>query len=152
MISVLIRTLIRLRLQKRLFIDDAFLYFAVMCLCASEVLLWRFSNGIFSETVILMIDDSPVEDTSSVASDEVGGVYMILTYMTIYFVKLSFLFFFRTLVRRYRKMTIYWWTVLAIIIITLFVSIVLVVVPLCVAFPIQHGMDGLSELCVDIKN
>ena len=112
-----------------------------MCLCASEVLLWQSAGGIFARSMTLT---NSYEHSSSTynfyGSDEVGGVYMILTYITIYFVKLSFLFFFRILARRDRKMTVYWWTVLAIIIITLLVSIVIVVVPLCQIFQIHNGM------------
>ncbi|MCJ1466527.1 hypothetical protein MMC07_005147 [Pseudocyphellaria aurata] len=44
---VLARTTLRLRYQKRLFIDDAFLFFAEICLCASVGLLYDFADSVF---------------------------------------------------------------------------------------------------------
>lgn len=142
LIFVLARTLIRLRLQKRLFIDDAFLFVGAMCLCTNVVLVWRFSNGIFAEEKVLNDSSEFVlspEYVYTFIEDKIGGVYIILTYITIYFVKLSFLFFFRTLVRRDRKMMRYWWTVLVIIILALFISSVIAVVPLCEVYRTPHG-------------
>lgn len=156
LILVLARTVIRLRLQKRLFVEDAFLFLGVMCLCASVAFVWRFSTGIFKQEEVLneplevngvmrsyLID--PIDNADN--ADNADGVYIVLIYITIYFVKLSFLFFFRNLVRRDRKMTIYWWTVLAIMIVALFVSILIVVVPLCAVFPTPHSTLSLSESC-----
>lgn len=57
---------------------------------------------------------------------------MMLTYITIYFIKLSFLFFFRILVRRDHKMMIYWWTTFAILIIALFLSLVMAIIPISI--------------------
>lgn len=60
--------------------------------------------------------------------------YMVLSYTTLFSVKLSFLLFFRILVRRVRIMIIYWWTVLAIMFVTWLVSIVAAVVRSCPIF------------------
>lgn len=101
------------------------------------------------------MDDDDVIITSRyvwVKGDYTGGVYIILIYFTIYFVKLSFLFFFRTLVRRDRTMTIYWWTVLAIMIVTLLVSIMIAIFPLCLIFPIPNCTVSLSESCFGVRS
>ena len=147
-IFVLARTVVRLRLQKRLLIDDAFLFVGAMCLCASVSLIWRFSKGIFAEEKAIIdpakYDPRPIL-LYSPDQDQVGGVYIILNYITIYFVKLSFLFFFRIFIRQDRKMKIYWWTVLTIILATMLVSII-TVVPLCQVFPLPFGTVRFPEL------
>lgn len=40
-----------------------------------------------------------------------GSVFLVLTHITILAVKFSYLFFFKCLIRRVRKLKIYWWTV-----------------------------------------
>lgn len=40
-----------------------------------------------------------------------GRVFLVLTHTTIFAVKFSYLFFFKRLIRRVRKLKIYWWTV-----------------------------------------
>lgn len=142
--------MIRLRLQRQLFVDDIFLFLGFMCLCVSVGLVWRASHGIFAETQ--QINDADGSYLYSLSMDRIGGVYIIVIYITIYFIKLSFLFFFRILVRRDRKMTIYWWTVFAIIIFTLCVSLVIAVFFLCVIFPIAHGTVEIFKPCSDMKS
>ncbi|MCJ1462858.1 hypothetical protein MMC07_001461 [Pseudocyphellaria aurata] len=50
---VLARTTLRLRYQKRLFIDDAFLFFAEICLCASMGLLYASADGVFLDEALI---------------------------------------------------------------------------------------------------
>lgn len=47
LVFVLVRTAIRLRYQKRLLIDDVFLYLGVICLCVATGLLVQFSSAIY---------------------------------------------------------------------------------------------------------
>lgn len=68
---------------------------------------------------------------------------MVLTYITIYFVKLSFLIFFRILVRRDHKMMIYWWTTFAILIIALFFSLVMAIIPISIFSLSTHTVDRI---------
>lgn len=146
--------MIRLRLQKRLFVDDAFLFLAVMCLCASVGLIWRVHDDIFAQVFLYENVDPeipPVYSHDSMPYHS-GGVYIILNYITIYFVKLSFLIFFRNLVRRDHRMTIHRRTVLAIVIVTLIASVIITVVPLCQIFSLPHSTVSLFELCVGIRS
>lgn len=39
------------------------------------------------------------------------SIFLVLTHTTIFAVKFSYLFFFKCLIRRVRKLNIYWWTV-----------------------------------------
>ncbi|MCJ1469806.1 hypothetical protein MMC07_008448 [Pseudocyphellaria aurata] len=114
---VLARTTLRLRYQKRLFIDDAFLFFAEICLCASVGLLYAFADQLFFDearalgwTVAVPPDYSEKRNRSQKLSD----AFIILTFTSIFAVKFSFLFFFRILIRRMHKMVVYWWTVVAV--------------------------------------
>lgn len=148
---VLARTVIRLRLQKRLFIDDAFLFLGVICLCASVGVIWGIPDGIFADDSLIYDDYHSSYYLITLGSHEGGGLYIILIYITIYFVKLSFLVFFRNLVRRDRKMTIYWWTVLAITFVALPISIIIAVVCLCWIFGMSHSTVSLFMFCFGIK-
>lgn len=131
--------MIRFRYQKQLFLDDVFLYFGVICLCAAVGLLLQFSEAMFmSESLITAHKGSYVRSKGGllIQLNKTSDAYLALTYTTLFSVKLSFLFFFRILVRRVRKMAIYWWTVLAIMIVAWPVSIVAAVAPSCPVFGI----------------
>lgn len=110
--------MIRLHYQKRLSIDDAFLVFAEICLCASVGLLYTFVDGLFLEEALLTRPSStivpPDLDDQLIRFHLLSSVYLVLTYTTIFSVKFSFLFFFRILVCRIHKMVIYWWIVIAV--------------------------------------
>ena len=136
LVFVLVRTVIRFRYQKQFLLDDAFLYFGVICLCAAVGLLMQFSEAMYMSEALNMASVSYELDDLQLLSqfDKYSDVYLALTYTTLFSVKLSFLFFFRILVRRVRKMAIYWWTVLAITIVAWPVSIVAAVAPSCPVF------------------
>lgn len=141
LVAVFARTVIRLRYQKRLFVDDVFLYIGVVCLCVALGLLVQFSESMYVIGIFLATDlDLDLENLYSFQFSENSGAYMILTYITIFFVKFSFLFFFRILVRRDHKMIIYWWTVFAIMIVTFPVSVIIVVVPFCNVFHLSSSV------------
>lgn len=125
--------MIRRRLQKRLFVDDFFLYVAVICIGVAGGLLWRFAPRMYSLEAYFATYNYELIFIfyAHIQMKHFGGAYMILSYTTINFVKLSFLFFFRILVRRDHKMMMYWWRVLVIVIATLFFSTMIVVFPLC---------------------
>ena len=63
--------------------------------------------------------------------------YFVLAHTTIFAVKFSYLFFFHILVRRVRKMMIYWWTVLAILVVAWAVTISVSIFLPCPYFDIR---------------
>ena len=128
--------MIRLRYQNQLLIDDVFLYFGVICLCAAMGLLVEFSNDIFTDEALRM-NPLKIDLTSNYSSQlhrfqKMQNAYLVFTYTTIFSVKLSFLFFFRTLVRQARQMMIYWWTVLFTMIVA---WILCIIVGTCITCP-----------------
>ena len=127
LLFLLARTVIRCRYQRQLLLDDIFLFFGVLCLCAAfGPLMLLFFHGEYTWSDINKIYDA----------------YFTLTYSTLFSVKLSFLFFFRNLLRRAQKMIVYWWTVLAIIFIAWPVSILAAVAPSCPIFGVFGPFQG----------
>jgi len=111
------RIAIRLHYQKRLYVDDAFLLVAVLCLCVSMALLFLFTPSMYfvealitnSETLYIPADFLH----QAFQFQKLSDAYLVLTYNTIFAVKFSFIFFFRILINRVRQMRIYWWVVAA---------------------------------------
>lgn len=120
--------MIRYRVQRQLLLDDIFFFLGVLCLCAAFGLLIKLADFMYSIEPIYTLN-MPMD-----RFNEIGDAYMALTYTTLFSVKLSFLLFFRILVRRIRTMIVYWWTVLAITCIAWPVSIVAAVAPSCSIF------------------
>lgn len=141
---VFVRTVIRFRYQKQFFLDDVVLYFGVICLCVAVGLLLQFSEAMYAAEDYVITSASGYNRWSELARFQKNSdAYMALTYTTLFLVKFSFLLFFRILVRRVRKMIIYWWTVLAIMIVAWPVSIVAAVAPSCPIFDITSSMTNL---------
>lgn len=94
------------------------MFFAVLCLCVAMVLLYIILEPLYTAEV-LIIDPASAEMAPNFLSEmlhlhRVSDAFIILCYTAIYAVKFSFLFFFRTLVRRIPKMLSFWRVVVAI--------------------------------------
>ena len=99
-------------------------------------LLVEFSNDLFTDEALRMnpftADLSFNYSSRLLLFQKMQNAYLVLTYTTIFSVKLSFLFFFRTLVQWARKMVIYWWTVLFFMIVA---WILCIIVGTCITCP-----------------
>ena len=108
---------IRLRYQKSLAVDDAFLIFAVVCLCVAIGLLFAFLSSMY--LLEALITDDPNASIPIDIIDQVewfrarSTAFLDLSFTTIFAVKFSILFLFKALIRNVRKMNIYWWTVVS---------------------------------------
>lgn len=110
------RVIIRLRYQTgRLSLDDAFLAFGVMCLCVSFALLFTFTSSTFLVEALAigyLNPDIPLDAVDQMTRFHIlAYIFFVLTCTTIFAVKFSYLLFFKFLIRRVKKTTIYWWTV-----------------------------------------
>lgn len=118
LLFVVARTLLRLHYQNRLYIDDAFLFFAVLCLCAVMILLYVTLETMFMAEAFIVIPfsaDIPPDFLNRISKlHKISTAFIILSYTAICAVKFSFLFFFRTLVRRIPGMMKYWQVVVVI--------------------------------------
>ena len=110
----------------------------------------EFSDSLYSNQALithsLNIKMSSNHPLSFLQFHILNAAYLILVYTTIFFVKFSFLFFFRNLVRRFRKMMIYWWTVLAIMIVVWPVTFIAGAILPCPHFDRRPGTACFSFL------
>lgn len=117
MLSVFGRGWIRYRTRRRLSADDYFLFFAAACLVVSEILLYNLCDQLYLATAV-QIDRSLVLELNL---DELNDLvqngmknystFLILAWTTTFFVKFSFLGFFKELVHRVASMQCYYWSV-----------------------------------------
>ena len=151
-LSVLARTTIQLRYKKKFSIDDAFLYFAVICLCAAVGLLWSFTEAMYFNQALFLSSATPdfpsnyeaLLDFLAHRFHKTSAAYLNLAHTTIFAVKFSFLFFFRLLVRRVPNMIIYWWTIFGIMIVAWAVTLVVDILP-CPYFDIRASKTWLFQ-------
>ena len=123
------RVTIRMRSQKRLFLDDYLLLFSCVCLTAATALLYYGTAAIyFAENLSLnpshfatAVAAGPVDPTimrkmleQLVLFQRINWSYLALTWTSIFAVKFAFLAFFRHLVDRVPALTLYWKVVLVI--------------------------------------
>lgn len=115
MIFTIGRVVIRLRYQKSLAVDDAFLIFAVACLCVAVGLLFAFISSMYMLEALITDDPNaivPIDILDQVQwFRKLSTAFLVLTFTTIFAVKFSFLFLFKALIRNVRKIKLYWWTV-----------------------------------------
>ncbi len=106
----------RLHQHRRLFVDDGFLLFACACLCAETALLHRLLpvlylyEGLNLSPLTTPFGPQDIEDL--IWYQKMVNSFIVLSWVTIFAVKLSFLFFFRNLIRRLSGMNTYWKIVL----------------------------------------
>lgn len=109
------RIAIRLRYQQKLAVDDAFLIFALVCLCVAMGLLFAFIKSMY--LIEALITDNPNLSMPIDIIDQVERysklsiAFYVLTFNTTLAVKFSFLFLFKALIRNVRSINIYWWIV-----------------------------------------
>ncbi|MCJ1271043.1 hypothetical protein MMC22_010942 [Lobaria immixta] len=109
--TAIARTTIKLYHQKRLHIDDAFLLLAVLCLCsAMGVIFISFPSMHLLEVFLIEIVSPELasNDIERAQHRSIQQSCLVLCLTTIFAVKFSFLFFFKTLTRRLRTVTLYW--------------------------------------------
>ena len=125
MVTASVRTAIRIKFHRRLFVDDAFLLFGCLALTA------LFASGLYY-TPNTYLAEAPANanghlsegSTASLSSEHLGAVISTyrksqllrgsLAWLTIFAVKLSFLSLFRTLTDRLPRLFLYWKVVIAV--------------------------------------
>ncbi|KAK8109028.1 hypothetical protein PG984_014829 [Apiospora sp. TS-2023a] len=116
-LSVFGRGWIRFTTGRRLSTDDYFLFLASACLVVSAILLYNLCDQLYLATAV-QIDKSLVLELNL---DELTDLlqngmknyssFLILAWTTTFFVKFSFLAFFRELVHRVTSIQCYYWSV-----------------------------------------
>ena len=108
----------RIRVRRRLFLDDAFLAFALACLCGITGILWPIAR---IASMVKSSEGKPVTQTSLGNVSEllkmlnIFSAFNPLAWTTIFFVKFSFLSLFRLLIRNVSKyLTRFYWVIVGI--------------------------------------
>lgn len=122
-ITASVRTAIRIKYHRRLFVDDAFLVFACLALTAlfASVLYYTPTTYLVAAIVDAQLSKG---STVSLSSERLGAVISTyrkaqllrgsLAWLTIFAVKFSFLSFFRNLTNRLPRLFLYWKVVVAV--------------------------------------
>ena len=107
---------IRLRLFRRLFVDDSLFFLAAICLVAGTVMVYIDCPYLYTQfSVESGVQPPPSNFIEQLINDQkTQDAAVVLLCVSIASVKFSFLFFFRSLLRRLKSMTIWWWCVLAV--------------------------------------
>ncbi|KAL8901078.1 MAG: hypothetical protein Q9192_000741 [Flavoplaca navasiana] len=118
-VGALARTIIRFLNQQLRVLDDALLVFACVCLIAATVLL---INGASSLYLIIAFQSNP-QAAAMTSLQQVSGTiakvqretypFGVLIWLCVFAVKFCYLFFFRQLIDRLRRITVYWKITLA---------------------------------------
>lgn len=118
MMATIARLAMRILQHRRLFLDDGFLLFACACLSAATGLLHRFLPVMYLDEGLnfspLTTPFGPQEIDDLIWYQKMVYSFVVLSWVTIFAVKLSFLVFFRSLIRRLIWMNTYWKVVIVI--------------------------------------
>ena len=121
-LTAVIRFYIRLSIQKAVWIDDGFLLFGLVCLTASVGLAFTFLDEAYTEESFLMGQTILAFQSGFVQLSfdyqKLVATMLILSWIAICSVKLSFLFLLRKLIDRLYHVLIYWWIVLIFVLAT----------------------------------
>lgn len=111
------RFAIRIKARRRLYIDDAFIAFALVCLCATTALVYRFAELLYGN------EASKLDPTFVITIERILGLtsslpvidsFLALAWTTTFSIKFSFLALFRLLIGgTHHKLRTYFWFVVA---------------------------------------
>ncbi|KAK7937724.1 uncharacterized protein PG986_014592 [Apiospora aurea] len=123
-LSVFARVWIRFRTRRKLSADDYFLFFAAACLIVSTVLLYRLCDQLYlatavqkDKTIVLELNLAELNDLIQNGMKDYS-TFLILAWTTTFFVKFSFLAFFRELVHRVASIQYYYWSVVGLTVVS----------------------------------
>ena len=154
MVLALIRLILQLKLHHRLFLEDFFLFLAVLCLIASTTLTFYYMEIMYlsqelifnHDRFILLLEHDPshadyIVDTFVNEGQPFYFACPALLWVSIFAVKFNYLAFFRRLIDRVKPLIIYWRFVVAVTI----VSFPLCVLPLKVN-RVKWGLDDSKSI------
>ncbi len=112
------RLYLKLRSHRHLELDDGFLLLAVITSISAWVLVWQFRDLVYLQMeLVLGMKAIELADADRMLSYfKLYNASLVLSWTSVYSVKLSFIFFFRKLILRVRVLEIYWWVVLGVVV------------------------------------
>lgn len=111
MLAATARTAIRIHEFGRLHVDDYFLFLATAALIGSTGLFLKIIPSLYFFAKVILGHALPPKNSlqEAIHYSIYGTIGEVLCWTTIFAVKFSFLFYFRSLVRRLHNLTILWW-------------------------------------------
>ena len=112
-IAFIIRSYIRIRINKNVHAEDFILLFAVVCLCAATGLAYTTMTAQYALLQLVLHgaeDDLAFKllgEIPSISKEEDAATN--LWWLVIFAVKMAFLLFFRRLISRLRSLNVWWW-------------------------------------------
>ncbi|KAL8727524.1 MAG: hypothetical protein Q9166_005995 [cf. Caloplaca sp. 2 TL-2023] len=112
------RIYIRASLSDRIYVDDGFFCLGVVTLIAGTVMTYLDIRYIYLQQNVGAGIQAPPADfvQQLIRSVKIQDSAVVLLSATVFAVKLAFLALFHSLIRRLKKLEIWWWCVLAIVI------------------------------------
>ncbi|KAL8711212.1 MAG: hypothetical protein Q9220_004357 [cf. Caloplaca sp. 1 TL-2023] len=112
------RIFIRVKLNNRIYVDDGFFLLAVVVLIAGTVMTYIDIPYIYLQQDVQAGIQAPPADfvQQLLKSVKIQDAAVVLLSTGIFAIKLSFLALFRSLIRRLKKIEMWWWFVLTIVI------------------------------------
>jgi hypothetical protein len=117
-IAVAVRVMVHIHKRRRLFVDDYFVLFATACLLVETGILYHILDTMYVETMLAKDPMNIFLFTRSQVLELLpflkwNNIYMSFAWTANYAIKVSFLAFFRVLLRDVsRRLNWYWWLVL----------------------------------------
>ena len=112
LLSVIARFYIRLRIQKQISIDDAFLLFGAGCLIAAMTLFFLYVDTMYMMQALVLglpnVEIPPNFVQEALWYHKMESASLILSWWSLMAVKFCFLFIFKKLVDHIQPMLIYW--------------------------------------------
>ena len=122
-VAAAIRTATRLKIERRLFLDDAFLTLVCLALTVTTTLIYQGLSNIYLLERVAQEPISELAATISATPDSEAKVlryqrlnyyYTTMAWLVIFSVKLSFICFFCRLIDRVHSLLLYWRVIIAV--------------------------------------
>lgn len=111
------RIFVRAKLNRKVYLDDGFFFLALVTLVAGTVMTYVDIPYIYLQQNVQAGTQAPPADfiQQLLKSVKIQDAAVVLLSATVFAVKLAFLAFFRGLIRRLKKLEMWWWCVLVIV-------------------------------------
>ena len=124
-VAAISRTLIRVYKFRRIYVDDYFLFLAVAALIGAVGLFYASVSELYMLEGIVTGKVLPPSNPFQRAVDTAtyATTALVVGWTAIFAVKFSFLFYFRTLIKRMHNLTVWWWCVFVVCVPVAFTNI-----------------------------
>jgi hypothetical protein len=140
------RIFARFKAFKRLYVDDAFVIFALTLALASAIVWQIFAKDMFQLMAVASGQSLPgrtfVADSEDFAKASIA--VNIFFFSSLWAIKISFLVFFKRLVKNVRRQELLWWPIFGFTVATYFASVGTISYG-CLTLPIEEIMAKCSR-------